>query len=87
MPLKRKKTAARALQNSLVNRNEATLGDLYGALQGVSGYEASNILKKNGIKGIKYLGTEDGIPTSQNYVVFDPRKVKILEKKTTGLLK
>lgn len=78
--------AARALQNSLVNRNEATLGDLYGALQGVSGYEASNILKQNGIKGIKYLGAEDGIPTSQNYVVFDPRKVKILEKKTTGLL-
>ena len=79
--------AARALQNSLVNRNEATLGDLYGALQGVSGYEASKILKQNGIKGIKYLGAEEGIPTSQNYVVFDPRKVKILEKKTTGLLK
>jgi hypothetical protein len=79
--------AATALQNSLINRSERTLGDLYSALQGASGYEASKILKQNGIKGIKYLGAEDGIPTSQNYVVFDPKKVKILEKKTTGLLK
>jgi hypothetical protein len=79
--------AARALQNSLINKSEGTLGDLYYALQGVSGYEASNILKKNGIKGIKYSSVEENLPKVQNYVVFNPKEVKILEKKTTGLLK
>lgn len=79
--------AARALQNSLVNKSEGTLGDLYYALQGVSGYEASKILRQNGIKGIKYSSVEENLPKVQNYVVFNPKEVKILEKKTTGLLK
>jgi hypothetical protein len=79
--------AARALQNSLINKSEGTLGDLYYALQGVSGYEASKILKQNGIKGIKYSSVEENLPKVQNYVVFNPKEVKILEKKTTGLLK
>ena len=43
---------------------------------------ASNALVKAGIPGIKYLDntSRDGAGTSSNYVIFDDRMVKILEK-------
>ena len=49
---------------------------------GLEQKEIADILKKNGIKGIKYAdegsrGKEKG---TSNFVVFDPKEVKILEK-------
>lgn len=51
--------------------------------------QASSLLDSIGIKGIKYL--DEGSRTSQagtnNFVIFDPSNVKILERNNKGLLK
>jgi hypothetical protein len=51
--------------------------------------QASSLLDSLGVKGIKYL--DEGSRTSQagtnNFVIFDPSQVKILERNNKGLLK
>lgn len=64
----------------LYRRIENSLGKYYG---NAANPEASAILNRVGIKGIRYKDagsrTKDEKPTS-NFVVFDPSEVKILEK-------
>jgi hypothetical protein len=54
------------------------------------GYQqASSLLDSLGVKGIKYLdqGSRTGQAGTNNFVIFDPSNVKILERNNKGLLK
>ena len=57
-------------------------GDIYGTIASILGSdeEASKFLYKEGYKGIKWIDiTSDGIKNT-NYVIFNPKDVKILRK-------
>lgn len=60
-------------------------GEIYGALVEAYGSDkmASNILEKNGIKGITYFGEQDG----RCFVIFNPKDVNVIQKfyQVTGL--
>lgn len=68
--------------------NDMTVGSFYEELSKELGsaQKASEYLQKAGVPGIKYLdeGSRGMQAGTQNFVVFDPSQVKILEK---GLLK
>ena len=63
----------------LYRRIENSLGKYFG---NAANPEASAMLNKVGIKGIKYkdAGSREGGEATYNYVVFDPTEVKILEQ-------
>jgi hypothetical protein len=80
------------LKYDLVDEPKLLGKDLYDKLNyqfGENQSLSSDYLSKFGLKGIKYLdegsrGTGKG---TSNFVVFDPKQVKILERNNKGLLK
>ena len=71
--------------------NDMTVGSFYEELSKELGsaQKASEYLQKAGVPGIKYLdeGSRGMQAGTQNFVVFDPSQVKILERNNKGLLK
>jgi hypothetical protein len=68
----------------LYRRIENSLGKYFG---NAANPEASAMLNKVGIKGIKYkdAGSREGGEATYNYVVFEPSEVKILEQNSKPL--